>query len=197
MGCSPFLFLRCMLSAALAAGGTSVWAQSTASTTGNASIVEPSGATTEQGTVIGAVTLPLMNTIGASAGAVSLPPPVALAGTASAVRIGTESIQRDVARVISRADQSRASFTIIGDSDQVVSVAVPQTVSLLRLSGEGEVEFTTVTSFSGGSLGASRLIATPDGTGSLAFNVGGQVQPSPDTVSGDYAGVLIVAVQYN
>jgi Na+-transporting NADH:ubiquinone oxidoreductase subunit NqrA len=113
------------------------------------------------------------------------------------VRIGTESIGRDIAQVISRTDRSRASFTIIGDSDQVVSIAVPQTVSLLRLSGDGEVEFSTVTSLSGSSLGASRLIATPDGTGSLAFNVGGQVQPTPATVSGDYAGVLIVAVQYN
>lgn len=193
----PFLLLRCALSGALAVGAASACAQSTASTTGSASIVEPSGATTEQGIVIGAVTLPLMNNIGASAGTISLPPPVALAGAASTVRIGTESVERDIGRVVSRVDQSRASFTIIGDSDQVVSIAVPQTVSLLRLSGEGEIEFSTVSSLSGSSLGGSRLIATPDGTGSLAFNVGGEVQPTPDTVSGDYAGVLIVAVQYN
>ncbi|ATE64991.1 DUF4402 domain-containing protein [Rhizorhabdus dicambivorans] len=197
MGRSPFLIVRCALAVVLAAGAAQLCAQSTASTEGRVSIVEPSSATTEQGMVIGAVTLPLMNNIGTSAGAVSLPLPTALAGSASAVRIGTESIQRDIAQVISRVEQSRASFTIIGDRDQVISIAVPQTVSLLRLSGDGEVEFNTVTSLSTGPLGASRLIATPDGTGALAFNVGGQVQPNPSTTSGDYAGVLIVAVQYN
>lgn len=197
MGHSPFLFMRGALAAFLAASASLASAQSTASTDGSASIVEPGGATTQQGMVIGAVSLPLMNNIGAVAGAVSLPPPTAISGSASAVRIGTESIQRDISQVISRTDQRQASFTIIGDRDQIVSIAVPQTVSLLRLNGEGEVEFSTMTSFSGSPFGGSRLLAAPDGTGSLAFNVGGQVQPNPSTTSGDYAGVLIVAVQYN
>lgn len=192
-----FPIARHMLATIVAASASMAGAQSAGSTDGSVAIVEPSGATTEQGVVIGAVSLPLMNNIGAVAGAVSLPPPTAIAGSASAVRIGTEALERDISQVVSRSDLREASFTIIGDRDQVISIAVPQTVSLLQLSGDGAVEFSTVTSFANGPLGGGRLVGTPDGTGALAFNVGGEVQPTPATTTGDYAGVLIVAVQYN
>ena len=41
------------------------------------------------------------------------------------------------------------------------------------------------------------MAAVTDGSGALAFDVGGRVQPSPSAAAGDYAGVLRVTVQYN
>jgi hypothetical protein len=181
--------------ASLATGAVPLWAQQNATTNGGVTIVEPGNAVTDQSMVIGAVSLPLMTNIGASAGAVSLPPPTGAAALQN-VRIGTESVERQVSQVISRGDARQASFTIIGDRDQIISIAVPQTVSLLRVSGDGEVEFSTVNSLVGGT-GGTRLLATANGSGALAFDVGGEIQPTASAVAGDYAGVLIVAVQYN
>ncbi len=195
MGRLAKLFPIAAFVAFLATGAVPLWGQQAATTNGSVAILEPSNAVTEQNLVIGAVSVPLMTNIGASAGATSLPLPSGAAALQN-VRIGTESVERQVSQVISRSDVRQASFTIIGDRDQIISIAVPQTVSLLQVSGNGEVEFSTVNSLVGGT-GGTRLLATANGSGALAFDVGGEVQPTPSAVAGDYAGVLIVAVQYN
>lgn len=181
------------LSMTTAAAG--LWAASSVTTDATLSILAPSSAVTDQEMVTGMVTLPLVSAIGSGTGSLNLPPQTF--SSAGAVRIGTESLDRDIAQFISRAGLQQASFTIIGDRDQVISIMVPPTISLSRLSGEGEVEFSPVTSMAGGFGGESRLHAAADGAGELAFDVGGRLQPSPSATAGDYAGVLKVTVQYN
>jgi len=187
--------LRYALLASLSADAAPLWAVSSVLTSASASILAPGSAVAQQQTVIGAVTLPLTTNIGITAGGMSLPLPQGLAGIGR-VRIGTESGLRDIARVVSRAGLQQASFTIIGDKDQVISIAVPSAISLSRLSGEGEVAFNPAMNLAGLAR-ESRLTASADGMGELAFDVGGRVQPSPSATAGDYAGILKVTIQYN
>lgn len=184
-----------VLALSMTTGAAALWAASSVTTDATLSILAPSSAVTDQEMVTGMVTLPLVSAIGSSAGSLGLPPQTF--SSVGAVRIGTESIERDIGQVISRAGLQQASFTIIGDRDQVISVTVPPTISLSRLSGDGQVEFSPVTSMVGGAGGEGLLHATADGTGELAFDVGGRLQPSPTASAGDYAGVLKVTVQYN
>lgn len=179
----------------MTSGVAALWAASSVTSDATLSILAPSSTVTEQEMVTGMVTLPLVSAIGSGAGSMNLP--TQTFSSVGSVRIGTESLERDIAQVISRAGLQQASFTIIGDRDQVISIAVPPTISLSRLSGEGEVEFSPVTTMAGGADGGSRLHASADGTGELAFDVGGRLQPSPSATAGDYAGVLRVTVQYN
>lgn len=164
-------------------------------TSASASILASGAAVTQQQTVIGAVTLPLTTNIGITSGGMSLPFPQSLTGLGG-IRIGTESAVRDIARVVSRAGLQQASFTIIGDKDQIISITVPSSISLSRLSGDGEVAFNPAMNMAG-MAGEGRLMASADGTGELAFDVGGRVQPSPSATAGDYAGILEVTIQYN
>ncbi len=196
MGRLHALILRSAVPLAVMVGGASLWAAVSVNVISSVSIVAPGGTTAEQEMVTGSVVLPLEMSIGASVGSVSLPPPPTTFSSGTPIRIGTESIQRDIGSVISRSNLQQASFTIIGDQDQVVSIAVPPSVPLSRLSGEGQVEFTPQATVNGG-LGESRLVASADGTGTLAFDVGGRLEPSPSATAGAYAGVLQVTVQYN
>ncbi|MGC6328795.1 DUF4402 domain-containing protein [Rhizorhabdus sp. FW153] len=167
--------------------------QSTASTDAGVTITQPSGVTTEQAVVIGAVTVPLLTNIGTSVGSTSLPLPTGFSA-APRLSVGTEAAEQ-IAQGISPGLSSQASFTLLGNPDQVVSISVPQTVSLLRLNGQGEVEFSTTTNITGG--GGTRLVAFGKDSGALAFDVGGALQPNASAEAGNYAGVLVVAVQYN
>lgn len=187
--------LSYVLALSMTTGAAALWAASSVTTDATLSILAPSSAITDQELVTGMVTLPLVSAIGSGAGSLNLPPQTF--SSVGAVRIGTESIERDIGQFISRAGLQQASFTIIGDRDQVISVTVPPTISLSRLSGEGQVEFSPVTNMVGGAGGEGLLHATADGTGELAFDVGGRLQPSPSAAAGDYAGVLKVTVQYN
>jgi hypothetical protein len=196
MGRAPFLILGRPLAAMVAIGAAPLLAASSILTDASLTIVEPSNAVTEQSMVVGAVVLPLMTNIGASAGAISLPPPTQV-NPLNDVRIGTEAVQREIGQVVSRSGLQQASFTITGDRDQVVSISVPQAISLQQLGGEGEVEFNPVTSLAANGYDGSRLNAGSDGTGELAFDVGGRLQSAPMASAGDYAGVLKVTVQYN
>ena len=189
------LFLGCALAASMTSGVAASWAASSVNSDAAVSVLAPSSTVTEQEMVIGLVTLPLVSAIGSGGSAMNLP--TQTFSSIGSLRIGTEAVERDIAQVVSRAGLQQASFTIIGDRDQVVSIAVPPTISLSRLSGEGEVEFSPVTSMMGGADGGSQLHAASDGTGELAFDVGGRLQPSPSATAGDYAGVLKVTVQYN
>lgn len=192
MGRLPFLSIGISLPLAMMVGSAAV---SAASVTTNASLslLAPSLVATDQEIVTGMVALPLVSAIGANTGALGLPTQSFSAGPVS---IGTESIRRDLAQVISRAGLQQAAFTIIGDSDQVISVTVPPSILLSRRSGEGEVEFSPVTSLA--RLGSEgRLVASADGAGELSFDVGGRLQPGPAAAAGEYAGVLRVTVQYN
>ena len=195
MGRLHALSLRYAVPLALMAGGASLWAASTVTAISSVSIVGPSSATAEQEMVTGSVALGV--SIGAAVGGINLPPPPSTFSSGAQFRIGTESIQRDIGRVISRSGLQQASFTIIGDQDQLISITVPASISLGRLYGEGEVEFTPVATVAGGAFGESRLVASADGTGTLAFDVGGRLEPSPSATAGAYAGVLQVTVQYN
>lgn len=194
MGRSSILTLCGTLMASMAVGGVALWAASSVNSDGRVSILAPSSASGSD-MVTGSVILPLVMQVGATAGAVSLP--LQSLGGASSVRIGTESIARDAGQVISRSGLQDASFTIIGDRDQIISIAVPPLISLSRLSGGGEIGFSPVTSLAGSGVGGSRLAASADGTGALAFDVGGRLEPTPSATAGDYAGVLRVTVQYN
>lgn len=196
MGRAPLLSLSRSLAAMIAVAAGPLLAASSVLTNASLTIVEPSSTTTEQGMVIGSVVMPLMTNLGVSAGSISLPPPAQI-NPLSNVRIGADSIQREIAQVVSRSGLQQASFTIIGDRDQVVSISVPETIALQQLGGQGEVAFTPVTSFTANGFDGSRLSAGSSGTGELAFDVGGQVQASPTATAGDYAGVLKVTVQYN
>jgi len=195
MGRLHALTLRCAVPLALLVGGASLWAAVSVNAISSVSIIAPGGTTTSQQMLTGSVILPLEMSIGTGVGGVRLPPQTFR--TQTQFRIGTESIQRDIGRVISRSSLQQASFTIIGDRNQVVSIAVPPSVALTRLSGEGEVEFTPQATVTGNDVGESRLVASADGTGTLAFAVGGRLEPSPSATAGAYAGVLQVTVQYN
>ena len=196
MGGMPFLTLGRSLAVMVAIAAAPLLAASSVLTDASLTVLEPSGASSEQGQVIGAVTLPLMNSIGVSAGSIGLPPPTQV-NPLNNLRIGTESVQREIGQVVSRSGLQQASFTIIGDRDQVVSVSVPESISLQQLGGEGEVKFNPETSLASNGLGGGRLSAGTDGTGELAFDVGGRVQSPSSATAGDYAGVLKVTVQYN
>jgi hypothetical protein len=195
MGRLSVLSLGGALALSMTTGVAALWAASSVNSDAAVSILAPSSTVTEQEMVIGMVTLPLISAIGSGAGSMNLP--TQTFSSIGSVRIGTESLERDIAQVVSRAGLQQASFTIIGDRDQVISIAVPPTISLSRLSGDGEVEFSPITNMGGGVDGDSRLHASADGTGELAFDVGGRLQPSPSATAGDYAGVLRVTVQYN
>lgn len=197
MGRLHALTLRCAVPLALLVGGASLWAAVSVNAISSVSIVAPGGTTTEQETVTGSVALPLEMSIGTAVGAVSLPPPPSTFSSGTQVRIGTESIQRDIGRVTSQSNLQQASFTIIGDQDQLVSIAVPPSILLAGLGGEGDVAFTPVATLNGAGFGESRLVASADGTGTLAFDVGGRLEASPSATAGAYAGVLKVTVQYN
>ena len=196
MGRASFLMLSRPFAAVLAIVAGPLLATSSMLTDASLTVFEPSSTTTEQGMVIGAVSLPLMTNIGVSAGGLSLPPPTQINPLGN-VRIGTEALERQIGEVVSRSGLQQASFTIIGDRDQVVSVSVPEMIALQQLGGENEVAFRPVTSLTANGFDGSRLGTGAGGTGELAFNVGGSVQSSPTASAGDYAGVLKVTVQYN
>lgn len=193
MGRLPFLSIGISLPLSMMVGSAAVSAASV-TTSASLSVLAPSLLATDQEIVTGMVALPLVSAIGANTGTLGLPPQSF--SSVGPVNIGTESIRRDIGQVISRSGLQQASFTIIGDSDQVISIAVPPSISLSRLSGEGEVEFNPVTTMAGLG-GEGRLVASADGVGELAFDVGGRLQPTPDAAAGEYAGVLRVTVQYN
>lgn len=179
------------LFAALTAGPC--LAQSSASTEAAVTIASPANITTEQAVVIGAVAMPLLTNIGTSAGSTALPLPAGFTAPPR-IAIGTEAAEQ-MAQAVRTELSSQASFTLMGNPDQVVSITVPQTVSLLQLNGEGEVEFSTTSSITTG--GSTRLLAFGKDNGALAFDVGGALLPNASAEAGNYAGVLVVAVQYN
>lgn len=196
MGRFPVRSLTVVLAAGLAFSGAALWAASSADGIATVSVRLRGGTTVEQQMVTGMVVLPIAASLGASAGAISLPPPSGLSGL-SQLRIGTESLGRQLGRVVSRQGLQQASFTIFGERDQVVSIAVPETVSLTQLNGEGEVAFNPVTNLDGDGNGDSRLVASADGSGALEIDVGGRIAPTALAMAGDYSGVLNVTVQYN
>jgi len=187
---------KLLLTVAAAASSSFVNASVPATTRTDLFVEEPSAVITEQQRVTGVVALPLISIIGATGGAISLPLSQSLEGLGK-IRIGTEAAVRDIARVASRAGLQRASFTIIGNRDQVISITVPQEIPLSQLNGDGEIAFSPLTTYSGGSGGSDRLTASADGLGTLAFDVGGRIASAPSATAGDYAGVLRVTVQYN
>jgi hypothetical protein len=197
MGRLQALTLRCAIPVAFLVGGAGLWAAVSVDAISSVQILAPGGTTAEQEMVIGSVVLPLEMSIGATVGSISLGTPPATFLASGQFRIGTDLIQRDIGSVVARSSLQRASFTIIGDQDQVVSITVPPSVPLSGLSGEGEVEFTPQATVNGGGLGESRLVASADGTGTLAFDVGGRLDPSTSASAGAYAGVMQVTVQYN
>ena len=194
MGFPPVRSLKVIVPLCASCCGAALWAASSVNSVASVSILAPSSAITGQDVVTGSVVLPLVSTIGSSVGAIGLPPPSTLSGLGQ-FRIGTEAFSRQLGRVISQSGLQQASFTIIGDRDQVISIAVPPSVSLSRLGGDGEVEFSPETNIAGN--GESRLVASADGSGTLEFGVGGHLEPSSLATAGDYAGVLRVTVQYN
>jgi hypothetical protein len=196
MGRTPLLSLGRSLAVIVGIAAAPLLAASSVLTNASLTIVQPSSTTTEQDMVIGSVVVPLKSNLGVSAGSIGLPPP-SQGNPLGNLRIGAESIQREIGQVVSRTGLQQASFTIVGDRDQVVSINVPETISLQQLGGQGEVAFNPVTSLSSNGFDRSRLAAGSGSTGELAFDVGGRVQDSPTATAGDYAGVLKVTVQYN
>lgn len=90
---------------------------------------------------------------------------------------------------------ARATFTVAGDAGQSISVTVPDAVDLTREGGVETAVLTTEASFGDGPQFLGGDFAT---TGTLSFNVGGQVTlASANVASGTYNGVLAVVAQYN
>lgn len=90
---------------------------------------------------------------------------------------------------------AQASFTVAGDAGQSISVSVPGEVDLTREGGIETAMLTTDNSLSDGPQFLGGDFAT---TGTLSFNVGGQVTlASAAVASGTYNGVLAVVAQYN
>ena len=90
---------------------------------------------------------------------------------------------------------ARATFTVAGDAGQSISVTVPDAVDLTREGGIETAVLTTQDSLGDGPQFLGGEFAT---TGTLSFNVGGQVTlANANVTSGTYNGVLAVIAQYN
>ena len=90
---------------------------------------------------------------------------------------------------------ARATFTVAGDAGQSISVTVPDAVDLTREGGVETAVLTTEASLGDGPQFLGGDFAT---TGTLSFNVGGQVTlASANVTSGTYNGILAVVAQYN
>lgn len=189
--------LRIVLALTVMISGPAAWAESSVDAVSSVVVVAPGGTTANPATVTGSVVLPLSMSIGASGEAFGGGLPPASFGSGLRLRIGTESTSRDIARVLSRTNVQQASFTIVGERDQIVSIGVPSLVWLAGLNGEGEVEFVPVANVGKDGTGTERLVASADGTGMLAFDVGGGLMPKALAPPGAYVGVLKVTVQYN
>jgi hypothetical protein len=85
---------------------------------------------------------------------------------------------------------SRAAYTITGEGGQVVSIAVPSSITL---TGPATVTVTTST-----TAAASVTLPSAVGSGgSYSFGVGGSIAVLPSTPSGAYSGTFSVTAQYN
>lgn len=89
---------------------------------------------------------------------------------------------------------ARASFVVVGDAGQSISVTVPETIDLQRTGGAETARLVTDTSVTDGPqfLGGNFASA-----GTLSFDVGGQVTLASAVTSGTYNGILAVVAQYN
>lgn len=90
---------------------------------------------------------------------------------------------------------ARATFVVAGDAGQSISVTVPDAVDLTREGGVETAVLTTEDSLGDGPQFLGGDFAT---TGTLSFNVGGQVTLASATVApGTYNGIIAVIAQYN
>ena len=90
---------------------------------------------------------------------------------------------------------ARATFVVAGDAGQSISVTVPDAVDLTREGGIETAVLTTENSLGDGPQFLGGDFAT---SGTLSFDVGGQVTlASANVTSGTYNGVLAVVAQYN
>lgn len=120
-----------------------------------------------------------------------------ISSTRPTARSGAGATGATIARSMSSAfaAPARATFQVVGDAGQSISVTMPEEVDLTRVGGAEMATLTTDSSVAGGP---QFLGGDFEAGGTLSFDVGGQVTlASADMVPGTYNGVLAVVAQYN
>lgn len=175
-----------------------------ARTTATASIVQPAMITSSQDLtfVISASTAGAL-TLGTSSFSaptttttVTTTTTTARTGSGSTAPTGTPLLQTATGSLSGAVPApARATFMVAGDAGQSISVTVPDAVDLTREGGIETAVLTTEDSLGDGPQFLGGDFAT---TGTLSFNVGGQVTlASANVASGTYNGVIAVIAQYN
>lgn len=160
---------------ALAAAASPVYAQSSATTSANATtrIIQAISISKTADMAFGNVVKPSSGngtyTIGNGADTLSV------SGTGAAAASGTTS---------------RAKFTVTGEGAQTFAITVPSTMTMT--SGANNVTVNLTTAASTGSLSGSL-----GSSGTASVNVGGNFTIANTQASGDYTGSFNVTVAYN
>ena len=113
--------------------------------------------------------------------------------------VASRTMQKAVQGAASRSQAvpgpARATFLVAGDAGQSISVMVPTEVGLTRAGGGETARLMTETDIVDGP---QFLGGNFDNSGSLSFDVGGQVTlASTNVAAGTYSGILAVIAQYN
>lgn len=171
-------------------------------TTATASIVQPAMITSSQdltfvisASTSGALTLGT-SSFSAPATTTTVTTTTARTGTGSTAPTATPLLQTATGSLSGAVPApARATFVVAGDAGQSISVTVPDAVDLTREGGIETAVLTTEDSLGDGPQFLGGDFAT---TGTLSFNVGGQVTlASANVASGTYNGVIAVIAQYN
>lgn len=168
-----------------------------ARTTASASIVQPAMITSSQELtfVISASTAGAL-TLGTSSFSAPTTTTAARTGSGSAKPTGTPLLQTATGSLSGAVPApARATFVVAGDAGQSISVTVPDAVDLTREGGIETAVLTTEDSLGDGPQFLGGDFAT---SGTLSFDVGGQVMlASANVAPGTYNGVIAVIAQYN
>ena len=171
-------------------------------TTATASIVQPAMITSSQdltfvisASTSGALTLGT-SSFSAPATTTTVTTTTARTGSGSRAPSGTPLLQAATGSLSGAVPApARATFVVAGDAGQSISVTVPDAVDLTREGGIETAVLTTEDSLGDGPQFLGGDFAT---TGTLSFNVGGQVTlANANVASGTYNGVIAVIAQYN
>lgn len=196
----PILVLT--VAAALTPATAQVRRAAVVRTNASAAILQPAMITSSQDLmfVISASTASSLtlgtSSISASTSTTIAPTTATRTGSGSTTGTGTPLLQAATGSLSGAVPApARATFVVAGDAGQSISVTVPDAVDLTREGGIETAVLTTENSLGDGPQFLGGDFAT---SGTLSFNVGGQVTlASANVTSGTYNGVLAVVAQYN
>lgn len=160
--------------AALTTFAAPALAQSSATTTGTTTILQPVTIAQNSPLAFGRIVRPTTGT-----------------GTVT-IGTGADTVTTTGGAVNLASTTSRARYTVTGEGAQTVSVAMPTSFNLSR-TGAPDIAVTLTRN----PAGVLTLSSTAGSTGTAALDIGGSFSISSTTMTGDYAGTFAVSVAYN